>query len=74
MRCFAEGSWTDVMTVVGKAHAVVHQKGVVRVQSSMRVGTRYVFAMQRRSIVCSWPHAEGILNIGRTRSRRRRTR
>ncbi|OAQ70327.1 cell wall biogenesis protein Ecm15 [Pochonia chlamydosporia 170] len=35
-----EGSWDEVMSVVGKAHAVVHQGGVVRVQSSMRVGSR----------------------------------
>ncbi|KAG6104964.1 hypothetical protein E4U14_005377 [Claviceps sp. LM454 group G7] len=28
------------MAVIGKAHAVVHEGGVVRVQSSMRVGTR----------------------------------
>ncbi|CEJ89366.1 Putative UPF0045 protein ECM15 [[Torrubiella] hemipterigena] len=35
-----EGSWEDVMTVVGKAHTVVHERGVVRVQSSMRVGSR----------------------------------
>ncbi|KFG78775.1 putative cell wall biogenesis protein Ecm15 [Metarhizium anisopliae] len=35
-----EGSWDDVMAAIGKAHAVVHQKGVVRVQSSMRVGSR----------------------------------
>lgn len=35
-----EGSWIDVMTVIGKAHAAVHERGVVRVQSSMRVGTR----------------------------------
>ncbi|KAH7329118.1 putative cell wall biogenesis protein Ecm15 [Stachybotrys elegans] len=35
-----EGSWDDVMAVIGKAHAVVHERGVVRVQSSMRVGTR----------------------------------
>ncbi|KAL6867910.1 PLC-like phosphodiesterase [Trichoderma novae-zelandiae] len=35
-----EGSWMDVMTVIGKAHAAVHERGVVRVQSSMRVGTR----------------------------------
>ncbi|KEY69627.1 hypothetical protein S7711_07669 [Stachybotrys chartarum IBT 7711] len=35
-----EGSWDEVMTVIGKAHAVVHQRGVLRVQSSMRVGTR----------------------------------
>ncbi|KAI1773673.1 hypothetical protein F4818DRAFT_442980 [Hypoxylon cercidicola] len=35
-----EGSWDDVMKVIGQAHSVVHSKGVVRVQSSMRVGTR----------------------------------
>lgn len=29
------------MKVIGQAHSVVHAKGVVRVQSSMRVGTRY---------------------------------
>lgn len=37
-----EGSWDEVMRVIGQAHSVVHSKGVVRVQSSMRVGTRYV--------------------------------
>ena len=31
------------MKVIGQAHALVHQKGVLRVQSSMRVGTRGVF-------------------------------
>lgn len=35
-----EGSWDDVMRVIGQAHTVVHARGVLRVQSSMRVGTR----------------------------------
>ncbi|KAI1372987.1 hypothetical protein F4677DRAFT_456214 [Hypoxylon crocopeplum] len=35
-----EGSWDEVMRVIGQAHSVVHSKGVARVQSSMRVGTR----------------------------------
>lgn len=35
-----EGNWEEVMTVIGKAHSAVHEKGVVRVQSSMRVGSR----------------------------------
>ncbi|KAJ4141478.1 UPF0045 protein M15 [Fusarium equiseti] len=35
-----EGSWDEVMAAVGKAHAVVHRRGVVRIQSSMRVGSR----------------------------------
>lgn len=36
----AEGSWDEVMTVIGKAHTAVHERGVFRVQSSMRVGSR----------------------------------
>ncbi|CAF9908800.1 MAG: hypothetical protein GOMPHAMPRED_006318 [Gomphillus americanus] len=35
-----EGSWEEVMKVIGQAHAVLHQKGVLRVQSDIRVGTR----------------------------------
>ncbi|PKS11938.1 hypothetical protein jhhlp_001234 [Lomentospora prolificans] len=35
-----EGSWEEVMTIIGKAHALVHQAGVARIQTSMRVGTR----------------------------------
>jgi len=35
-----EGPWDEVMKVVGQAHALVHQNGVQRVQTSMRVGTR----------------------------------
>ncbi|KAI8721112.1 hypothetical protein NCS52_00557800 [Fusarium sp. LHS14.1] len=35
-----EGSWDEVMAAVGKAHAAVHKRGVVRIQSSMRVGSR----------------------------------
>lgn len=36
----SEGAWDDVMAVVGKAHSVVHNNGAVRVQTSMRAGTR----------------------------------
>ncbi|KAK1769280.1 putative cell wall biogenesis protein [Phialemonium atrogriseum] len=35
-----EGSWDEVMKVIGQAHSIVHQNGAVRVQSSMRVGSR----------------------------------
>ncbi|CCF42063.1 hypothetical protein CH063_12161 [Colletotrichum higginsianum] len=35
-----EGSWDDVFRVIGQAHSLVHQSGVVRIQSSMRVGSR----------------------------------
>lgn len=36
----AEGSWDEVMKAIGKAHAIVHQRGVARVQSTITVGTR----------------------------------
>ena len=39
-----EGSWDHVMRVIGQAHSLVHKKGVVRVQTSMRIGTRWVLA------------------------------
>ncbi|KAJ2899594.1 hypothetical protein MKZ38_002968 [Zalerion maritima] len=35
-----EGSWDDVMGIIGKAHALVHATGAQRIQTSMRVGTR----------------------------------
>ena len=30
------------MTLIGQAHALLHENGVVRVQSDIRVGTRWV--------------------------------
>ncbi|KAF5104212.1 hypothetical protein DV451_000820 [Geotrichum candidum] len=35
-----EGPWDEVMGVLGRAHEVVHEMGVVRIQSDIRVGTR----------------------------------
>ncbi|KAK0392836.1 hypothetical protein NLU13_2330 [Sarocladium strictum] len=35
-----EGTWDEVFTIIGKAHTLVHQRGVVRVQTSLRTGTR----------------------------------
>jgi len=35
-----EGSWDDVMKVIGQCHALLHQNGVVRIQSDIRVGSR----------------------------------
>ncbi|KAI1002892.1 hypothetical protein K3495_g5310 [Podosphaera aphanis] len=35
-----EGPWDAVMRVVGLAHTVVHQSGVMRVQTDIRAGTR----------------------------------
>ena len=36
-----EGSWDEVMKVIGQAHTLVHQGGVLRVQTDIRAGTRY---------------------------------
>ena len=35
-----EGPWDDVMAAIGKATSAVHKSGAVRVQTSMRVGSR----------------------------------
>ncbi|XMA19748.1 hypothetical protein WAI453_012539 [Rhynchosporium graminicola] len=35
-----EGSWDAVMHLIGQAHTLVHQNGVVRVQTDIRAGTR----------------------------------
>ncbi|EAT83007.2 hypothetical protein SNOG_09742 [Parastagonospora nodorum SN15] len=37
---YLEGSWDDVMKVIGQCHALLHQNGVVRIQSDIRVGSR----------------------------------
>ena len=38
----AEGGWTDVMNLIGKAHAELHDQGVQRVHSDVRITTRFV--------------------------------
>ncbi|KAF2714349.1 hypothetical protein K504DRAFT_367240 [Pleomassaria siparia CBS 279.74] len=35
-----EGSWDDVMKIIGQCHALLHANGVVRIQSDIRVGSR----------------------------------
>ena len=37
---FTEGSWDDVMRLIGQAHTLLHDKGIVRIQSDIRVGSR----------------------------------
>lgn len=34
------GPWNEVMELIGQFHEVLHAKGVVRIQSDIRVGTR----------------------------------
>lgn len=36
----AEGSWDECFRVIGQCHALLHENGVVRIQSDIRVGTR----------------------------------
>ncbi|TGO84800.1 hypothetical protein BPOR_0464g00050 [Botrytis porri] len=35
-----EGTWDEVMRLIGQAHTLVHQNGVLRVQTNIRAGTR----------------------------------
>lgn len=35
-----EGSWADVTRIIGQAHQLLHDQGVVRIQSDIRIGTR----------------------------------
>lgn len=35
-----EGEWTDVFELIGKLHEKVHESGVLRIQTDIRVGTR----------------------------------
>jgi len=37
----AEGSWDAVMKVIGQAHCMLHEQGIVRIQTDIRVGSRY---------------------------------
>ena len=32
------------MRVIGQAHCMLHEKGIVRIQSDIRVGSRYVLS------------------------------
>lgn len=34
------GPWNEVMDLIGQFHEKLHEKGVVRIQSDIRVGTR----------------------------------
>lgn len=35
-----EGEWDDVFAAVKRCHEVLHEMGVVRIHSTMRIGTR----------------------------------
>ncbi|MCJ1422252.1 hypothetical protein MMC29_000132 [Sticta canariensis] len=35
-----EGSWDDVMRLIGQAHVMLHERGVLRIQTDIRIGSR----------------------------------
>ncbi|CAL8580987.1 UPF0045 protein M15 [Xanthoria parietina] len=35
-----EGSWEEVMRLIGQAHTMLHEQGIVRIQTDIRVGSR----------------------------------
>ncbi|KAJ5905954.1 cell wall biogenesis protein, partial [Penicillium subrubescens] len=36
-----EGSWDQVVQLIGMAHTLTHQQGIARVQTDIRIETRY---------------------------------
>ena len=36
-----EGPWDDVTRLIGQAHFMLHRKGIVRIQTDIRIGSRY---------------------------------
>ena len=72
------------MRLIGQAHTMLHQKGIVRIQTDIRVGSRYVlcsavrhelvryilplFAEASINLVVRRHHADGSLS-GLTRSK-----
>lgn len=36
----AEGSWDEVMRLIGQAHVMLHDQGILRIQTDIRVGSR----------------------------------
>jgi hypothetical protein len=45
----SEGPWDRVHQVIGQAHTILHQQGIVRIQTDIRVGSRSVHAIFRAS-------------------------
>lgn len=35
-----EGSWDQVSQVIGYAHTLIHQEGIARIQTDIRITTR----------------------------------
>lgn len=53
------------MKLIGQAHSMLHEKGIVRIQTDIRVGSRYVL-LQR----IDWLGVRGLMDgsLGRIRS------
>ena len=64
-----DGPWDEVMKAIGQCHTLVHNMGVVRIQSDIRIGTRRVLTVLVEGSVSEHGTAEltGALIIGRTR-------
>lgn len=35
-----EGPWSNVTTIIGQAHQILHDQGIVRIQTDIRIGSR----------------------------------
>jgi Thiamine-binding protein len=70
-----EGPWDAVMTVIGQAHTMLHEKGILRIQTDIRVGSRCVFKCTgSRRPWKGWGRVDADAEIGRINRRRSKTR
>lgn len=63
-----EGPWDRVHQVIGQAHTLLHQQGIVRIQTDIRTGSRYLFSLlcTARFRECPlWMYAD-MLHLDRT--------
>lgn len=42
-----EGPWDQVSQIIGFAHTLIHQQGIVRIQTDIRITTRYALFCSR---------------------------
>ena len=48
-----EGTWDQVSQIIGFAHTLIHQQGIARIQTDIRITTRYVESLILVVCVCA---------------------
>lgn len=42
LRRSLDGDWTEIVNAIGKVHAMLHDEGVLKVHTDVRIETQYV--------------------------------